>query len=241
MKDRGEPDEYYRAIEEEFVRRRGSSMLLSPRDWGLIGAWKEAGIPLRIVLQGITNVFDAFERRPSGGTPSARRINSLSYCRQEVLAIDELYRTLQAAEAGRREPAGAPTERSLVVRRHLGKLHRAVRSAMAAAAAAHHDPLVACLARAAAEIRNLCKETKGGTFDPRGIEDQLCRLDDGLFEEACSVLPATEVRAMEAAADRALETERSRMRPEAFEATRRTLLARGLRQRCRIPRLTLFD
>ena len=67
--------DYYRAIEEEFVRRRGAALLLSPRDWTLIGTWHEAGIPLRIVLQGIASVFDAFERR----APAGRRINSLSY------------------------------------------------------------------------------------------------------------------------------------------------------------------
>src|SRR4029077_10459400 len=55
-------DEYFRAVEEEFVRRRGAAMLLSPRDWSLIGEWQEAGVPLRVVLQAINNIFDAFER-----------------------------------------------------------------------------------------------------------------------------------------------------------------------------------
>lgn len=241
MKDRDGPDEYYGAIEEEFLRRRGSSMLLSPRDWSLIGAWKEAGIPLRIVLQGISNAFDAFERRAAGGAPGARRINSLSYCRQEVLALDELYRTLQGVEAGRGPSGDAPRESSPVVVRHLGRLHRAARTAMAAAGATGLEPLVACLARAAAEIRSLRQEIKGGAFDPGRIEDRLRRLDEGLLEAARGALPAEEVRIMEDAADRALERERSRMRPEAFAATRRTLLARVLRRRCRLPRLTLFD
>jgi hypothetical protein len=241
MKERAGPDDYYGAIEEEFVRRRGSSMLLSPRDWGLIGAWKEAGIPLRIVLQGISNAFDAFERRAAGGGAGARRINSLSYCRQEVLALDELYRTMQGVEAGRGPSGDAPRESSPVVVRHLGRLHRAARAAMAAAAAAGLDPLVASLARAAAEIRSLRKEIKRGTFDPGRIEDGLRRLDGGVLEAARGALPVEEVKTMEDAADRTLEKQRSRMRPEAFAATRRTLLARVLRRRCRLPRLTLFD
>jgi hypothetical protein len=241
MNDGGGPDEYYRAIEEEFVRRRGRSMLLSPRDWSLIGAWKEAGVPLRIVLQGITNAFDAFERRSVGGAPGARRINSLSYCRQEVLALDELYRTLQGAEAGRGPASDSRRESSRVLVRHLGRLQRAVRAAMAAAGAAQLDRLVACLARTAAEIRRLRKEIKGGSFDLRTIEDRLRRLDDGLLEETRGALQPEETRSMEDAADRTLEKERSRMRPEAFAATRRTLIDRGLRRRCGIPRLTLFE
>ena len=52
---------YYRAVEEAFVRRRGAAMLLSPRDWSLIGEWIDVGVPLRVVLQAIDNIFDAFE------------------------------------------------------------------------------------------------------------------------------------------------------------------------------------
>ena len=44
-------------------------MLLSPRDWSLIGEWIDIGVPLRVVLQAIDNIFDAFERRvPAGQT-----------------------------------------------------------------------------------------------------------------------------------------------------------------------------
>src|SRR5205809_13693 len=39
---------YYRAVEEAFVRRRGAAMLLSPRDWSLIGEWIDVGVPLRV-------------------------------------------------------------------------------------------------------------------------------------------------------------------------------------------------
>src|SRR3989454_7723003 len=99
-------DQYFGAIEEEFVRGRGAAMLLSPRDWSLIGEWKEAGVPLRVVLQGITNVFDSF----AGRAPTGRRINSLSYCRQEVQVLHEIYRSLHAVEAGRPAPGGRSEE-----------------------------------------------------------------------------------------------------------------------------------
>ncbi len=73
MSEPGEAGDYYRAVEEEFLRRRGAPLLLSPRDWALIGDWQAAGIPLRIVLQGIANVFDAFERRPGDKDGRVRR------------------------------------------------------------------------------------------------------------------------------------------------------------------------
>ncbi len=237
MNDRGAPDEYYRAIEEEFVRRRGAAMLLSPRDWALIGDWQKAGIPLRIVLQGIANVFDSFERRAT----RSRRINSLAYCRQEVLALHELYLHLSAADAGRPGGGEEAVERNRAIARHLGRLARGVRRAMAVASESRLDPLVTSLALVASELKRLRKEMKADSFDPAGLEEQLRRLDEGILEATRRLLPADVLCAEEAEVNQALAPEARRMTPEAFASTSRALLARRLRQRCRLPRLTLFD
>src|SRR5262245_7733792 len=143
-------DPYFQAIEEAFNRRRAAPHLLSPRDWALIDSWQRARIPLRIVLQGIDNAFDAWARRP----PTARRINSLSYCRQEVLALHELYLGLHGAEAARPDEARA-VHPAKALARHLGRLARRVKEAMGAASAGGLDPLVGALAEAAAEIKRM--------------------------------------------------------------------------------------
>src|SRR5215813_2387801 len=78
---------YFTEIEEEFVKRRGSHMLVSPLDWTLIETWKQRGIPLHIVLRGINSSFDGFDRRLSRG----RKINSLFFCQQEVEALFQEY------------------------------------------------------------------------------------------------------------------------------------------------------
>jgi len=233
----GEPDDaYFRAVEEEFARRRGASMILSPRDWALIGEWKEAAVPLRVVLQAINNVFDAFARR----TPAGRRINSLSYCKQEVVALHDLYRTLHAVEAGR---PGGPDDSSGISAavRHLGRLARRVRVSMALASESGRDPLVACLARAAAEMKHLRREIKGGTLGPHFLEERLRRLDEELLDAARASLPAGEAATIDSAADRALGRAAARMSPEARERTRRAHQARLLRESAGLPRLTLFD
>ncbi len=237
MSGREAPVEYYRTIEEEFVRRRGAALLLSPRDWTLIGRWHEAGIPLRIVLQGLANVFDAFERR----APAGRRINSLSYCRQEVLSLFDLHRSLRGAEAGRPTPGTSAAERARIVARHLGRLLRDARLAMALASERHHDPLVAALATAASDLRRLRKEAKVGAFDPQRLDSELRRLEDAVLDAALRSLQEDEVRRARDDADRALAAARARMTPEAIATTRRAFLARLLRRRFRLPRLTLFD
>src|SRR5258708_23269655 len=76
---------YFTEIEEHYQRRRGTGLLLSTLDWALIETWKQANIPLEAVLRGIDAAFDAYERRPS----KTRKINSLAYCSQAVLAAVE--------------------------------------------------------------------------------------------------------------------------------------------------------
>src|SRR6201992_2026854 len=76
---------YFTEIEEHFQRRRGSLLLLSTIDWALIETWREAGIPLAAVLQGIDAAFDKFEARKK----RTRRVNGLAYCAQEVLSAME--------------------------------------------------------------------------------------------------------------------------------------------------------
>jgi len=227
-------DEYFRAIEETFVRRRGAAMLLSPRDWALMQEWKEARVPLRLVLQAIDNIFDSFERR----APAGRRINSLSYCRQEVVALHDLYRLLHSTEAGRPGPEEGAGE---AAGRHLGRLSRRVRASMGAASAAGRDGLVACLARVGAELKRLRREIKEGAADPRRLEDRLRELDSDLLASAEGSLSPEDLATLRQDAERALGPAGDRMTPAARERTRGTALAALVRHAAGLPRLTLFD
>ncbi len=238
-----EPDGYFRAIEDAFNRRRGAPLLLAPRDWALIGEWQRAGIPLRVVLQGIENCFDAYARR----APTARRINSLSYCRQEVLGLHEIYLGLRGVEAGRpatTEPGSAAARGSSVERtlaRHLGRLTRRVRESMAFASEAGRDRLVGTLASTAAELKLLRKGLVSARPAPGALEQALEQLDAGLLDAARNALPIGEWDSLARDAAAALGDAGSRMTPEALAATRDAAEARLLRARCRLPRLTLFD
>ncbi len=76
---------YFTEIEEQFLRRRGGGLLLTTLDWALIETWKDAGIPLEAALRGIDAAFDRYDQRPS----KTKKVNSLAYCSQEVLAAAE--------------------------------------------------------------------------------------------------------------------------------------------------------
>ena len=62
--------------------RQRECSLLSSLDWALIETWKEANIPLEAVLRGIDRGFEKYHKRKR----ATRKVNSLAYCAQEVLA-----------------------------------------------------------------------------------------------------------------------------------------------------------
>ena len=98
---------YFTEIEEQFRRRRGGTLLLSTLDWALIETWKDAGIPLEAVLRGIDGALERYDKRP---TP--RKVNSLAYCAQEVLAAaEEMKEAAVGASSNDKQgskPAGFP-------------------------------------------------------------------------------------------------------------------------------------
>ena len=104
---------YFTEIEEQFQRRRGGILLLSTLDWALIETWKDAGIPLEAVLRGIDGAFDAYEKRPT-----TRKVNSLAYCAQEVLAAAEEMKEAAVGAPGSDKPSAKPARFS--DRRHRG-------------------------------------------------------------------------------------------------------------------------
>ena len=91
---------YFTEIEEHFQRRRGTILHVSPMDWTLIEVWKDAGIPLEAVLRGIDAAFERWERRPS----KTRKVNSLAYCAQAVLAAAEEMKEAEVGTARAEKP-----------------------------------------------------------------------------------------------------------------------------------------
>jgi len=97
------------------------------------------------------------------------------------------------------------------------------------------------LARVAAELKQLRREVKGGVLDPHLLEERLRRFDEDLLTVARGSIAASELDALERAADLALGRAGDRMTRDARERTRRTALTALLRQVAGLPRLTLFD
>lgn len=72
---------YLLEVSDLFLRRRGSTLTLSPLDWQTITEWELQGIPLRVVLRAINDVFDKYEMQPK---KKQRPVKSISYCAEEI-------------------------------------------------------------------------------------------------------------------------------------------------------------
>jgi hypothetical protein len=212
---------YFRAIETEFVRRRGTPFLLSPQDFALMREWRALGIPLESVLAGIEDVFARREERGAVG-----RINSLSYCRDGVLAAWE---RRAASSVGRGETRRH--DQPLDVARALASLGEKL-----ASAADSRPTLAEALERASASVARLGQ--RGGPAER--VEQSLHRIEKSLLEAAAEALPEAERGALEESIDRRLEEARGRRDAEFDPRTRRVLLRRALRERFDLPPLTLL-
>jgi DNA repair ATPase RecN len=78
---------YFTEVEEHFAKRRGTGLfLMSPIDWALVEAWKNAGIPLEAVLRGVDVAFEKWHERKQ----KRQAVNSIAYCAQAVMKEAEL-------------------------------------------------------------------------------------------------------------------------------------------------------
>jgi hypothetical protein len=242
---------YFTEIEDEFIRRRGSHLLVSPLDWSLMEAWKQRGIPLHIVLRAINNSFDAYDKRPNRG----RKINSLMYCRQEVETcyFDYLEARVGASEssvgapgADAAEPAevrpaaddAAPFKTTAIVdylREQAGLLDERCREAVAG------TPLHQLFQRVAERLTGLRDDlAQAATINYEGLENDLTMIEASILNGLRELTDPTTLAGWEKEGKLQLKAYRETMKPEIYQQTLDNFTARKLREKYRVPRLSLF-
>ncbi len=221
---------YFTEIEEHFQRRRGSILLLSTLDWALIESWKDAGIPLEAVLRGIDSAFDKYDRRPS----KTRKVNSLAYCTQEVLAAAE---EMKEAAVGteRKEP-----RESGVAKDELAAYLE--RNAMAFEESKVPEPAAALVVEDAKALKQLASDFRAGgaSLDMEDVERRMTVMEEKLF---AGLLAATEdevIVGIRTQADRELAPYRSKMSGVQIEQLMKQYVNKKLLEHYKLPRLSLF-
>jgi len=220
---------YFTEIEDHFQRRRGTLTLLSPLDWALMEIWKNAGIPLEAVLQGIDAAFDKWERRPN----RTRKINGLAYCAQEVLAAAEEMK--EAAVGADPPPKSAPGLEASTVAAFLR--HNAAR--LEGATLPESVQIIA--SETAAGLRSVADTFSAGNPPPmEDIERRLTVMEEKLFAALLAATPEAALLEVRTEADRDLAPYRNRMSAQQIEQLHKQYLQKRLLEQHQLPRLSLF-
>ncbi len=91
---------YYRTIAKVFVELRGAPFFLSSKELDRVRKWEEAGIPLRVVLDGIRGSFERPRRRQG----KRHRPYTLEHCNSFVLRAFDLYRERSVGRKAKTAP-----------------------------------------------------------------------------------------------------------------------------------------
>lgn len=212
---------YFTEIEERFRIARGTSLfLLSPIDWALIENWKNAGVPLEAVLEGIDNAFEKWRGRKI----RTRAVNSLAYCAQAV------------AEAAKQKPeqrvGSAGADSPFTTAELQGHL-----AACSAAVAAHDGQ---AFAEIAASLSGLAASLPETGVKVEELERRLTALEDKLVAAARALKSDDELYGMRQVLDRDLSPYRGKMTAEQLAMLERRYLDTAVLESAKLPRLSLF-
>jgi len=233
---------YFTEIEEQYLRRRGGGLLLSTLDWALIETWKDAGIPLQAALRGIDAAFDRYAQRPS----KTRKINSLAFCAQEVLAAAEDMKEAAVGttdETSPRKPRANEGFEEQAIAAFLRRNADLLESAAQATTLPQGSGIsVQTVARStAANLRGLAVAAENNkTPLLEDLERRLTVLEEKLFAALLAAIPDDEIVAVRAQADRELAPYRRKMAAPQIEQLQKQYVHKRLLEKYSLPRLSLF-
>lgn len=228
---------YFTEVEEQFQRRRGGILLLSTLDWALIETWKDAGIPLEAVLRGIDAAFDHYDQRPS----KMKKVNSLAYCSQEVLAAAEDMKEASvgtvSAEAPREKETPFQISEIAAFLRCNAECLRSVNLPERKGISAKSVALETAMA-----LEALAEELASKEKLPRleDLERRLTMLEEKLHAILLATTPDDDLVAVRAESDRDLAPYRRKMSAAQIEQLQKQYLHKRLLERYGLPRLSLF-
>jgi hypothetical protein len=210
---------YFTETEEHFQRARGTGLfLLSPLDWALIEAWKNAGIPLEAVLRGIDAAFEKWRTRPARGR--IQMVNSVAYCAQAIAV--EAQAMAHGTPAARKESkAPFPIE---AVREFVARNAAALKNA-------GHEESAAAL---------LSLDLDALYFDLEQLEQRLTAMEEKMIARLRASASEESLFEARRALDRDLKPYRGKMTADQLAMLEKQFLERRLLESAGLPRLSLF-
>ena len=232
---------YFTEIEERFQARRGSLLMLSTLDWALIDTWREAGLPLDVVLRGIDDAFDRHDAKAARAKGRVRTINGLAWCSQAVMESAQ-----RAAEASLAAPARQGTEapgetpESGFERGRIAAYLR--RSSTALFAARLPVPADTIALEAGSRLDTLAQEVEAAPLTPNleELDRSLSALEERLVAALVTVTSETVLTGLREQAARELAPYRGKMQAVQIRQIQQQFLHKRLLEAHLLPRLSLF-
>jgi hypothetical protein len=215
-------------------------------DWALVESWKDAGIPLHIVLRSINESFDSYDARAQ----KHRKVNSIFYCQQAVEGNFAEYRLAQVggdskikvAEASSESPesdqSAFPKE---VILEFLARCEDELRMIGTRAEEGARTETGNAIARARARLTEIASEIVGSSrVNAEGLERDLDAIDRMILEAAARECGEEELQKIRADAATQLRSYKKKMDKAIYEQTVQNFVSRRLREMNNIPRMSLF-
>jgi len=192
--------------------------------------WKEAGIPLEAVLRGVDAAFDKYDRK----VKKTRKVNSLAYCQQEVLAAVE---DLKEASIGSKRDPAATTIANAELARYVQRNARQLRECKHPAAAVQR-----LVAEQAESLRRLAEEiaASAAPAELEALERRMTVMEEKLFAALWASASDDELMETRAQAERELAPYRGKMSAAQIDQLLRQYGNKQLLERHGLPRLSLF-
>ncbi|HSW39663.1 MAG TPA: hypothetical protein VLL97_09255 [Acidobacteriota bacterium] len=237
---------YFTEIEEHFVMRRGKHLLISPMDWNLIAAWRDAGVPLHVALRGIDIAMDGFLARKGGGSS---RVNSLCYCHD---AIMEAYAAYIEAHVGESSADGAgpatlaeddsAAENGPGAEKIILFLSARIGEITALGAKQYQGNVPEGIGRAIARLDEIIRALQqSGRVDAEALERDLALVDNLLLTALRADISAEETLEWEKEAKKELKVYKKRLPKTTYEKIHDNFLRDKVRRRFCVGELSLFN
>ena len=212
---------YFTEVEERFQKARGTGLfLMSPLDWALVEAWKNAGVPLEAALRGIDAAFEKWRSKKKRG----QNVNSVAYCAQAVMLEAQ-------AMAGVAPPRG---ERECSAPFSLEALQGYL------AANVQQIRRREDLAEIAAALDRLTAETGNLYHDLEDLERRLTALEDKMIATLRARQTEEELLETRRQLDLQLRPYRGKMTAPQLAMLEKQYFDRQLLEAADLPRLSLF-
>jgi len=211
---------YFTEVEEHFQKARGTSLfLMSPLDWAIVEAWKNAGVPLEAVLRGIDIAFEKWRTKKS----RVQNVNSVAYCAQAVLTEAQIMAGVAPAAGKQAEAPFSLEELQRFLRENVSALRK--------------QP---GFEEIAAGVDRLATESESLYHDLEDAERRLTALEDKMIAIARTRQSDEELLRFRRELDAQLRPYRGKMTADQLAMLEKQYLDRQLLEASDLPRLSLF-